>query len=103
MPNPTNNNFLNITGGVTSQLILAMVVFLDGTGVGFTYGGTYSYLVGQAPGNDFSATTGSNLNIPYGQFTFIGFAVPPTDASLTGDASGNLYVNFTVSTVPEPA
>src|SRR5207302_1721325 len=42
LPNPTSNNYLNITGGTTT-ISTGTVVVLDGTGVTFTPGASYSY------------------------------------------------------------
>ncbi|QOV88280.1 beta strand repeat-containing protein [Humisphaera borealis] len=94
LPNPTSNNFLNITGGTTS-ISSGTVLALDGTGGTFSPFATYSYQVGQGAGNqNLSITTPS-------QFVFSNFNVSPASATFTANSAGALYVNITF--VPEPA
>jgi autotransporter-associated beta strand protein len=97
LPNPTSNNFINITGGTTT-VSSGTVIVLDGTGVTFTPGASYSYHVGQgAGGQSFTITNPS-------QFALTNVPADPASLSFTGTATGDLYVNFTAATpVPEPA
>jgi autotransporter-associated beta strand protein len=96
LPNPTSNNYLNITGGTTT-VDGGTVVVLDGTGVTFTPGASYSYHVGQGAGpQSFSIISPS-------QFALVNVPANPATLSFTGTASGDLYVSFTAAAVPEPA
>jgi hypothetical protein len=93
LPNPTSNNFLNITGGTTT-MDPGTLFTVNGTGVSFTPGQSYSYQIASGAGDQ------SALNITnQAQFTAIGFAA--TNFLAAGTAGGAVYVNFTP--VPEPA
>jgi len=94
LPNPTSNNFLNITGG-TTLIDPGAIIRIDGTGVSFTNGSAYSYQVAQGAG-DQSAL---NITSP-AQFVAVGFLADTTAFSLTGNGSGAIFLNFTP--VPEP-
>jgi fibronectin-binding autotransporter adhesin len=92
LPNPTSNNFLNITGGTTT-IDPSTLFTIDGTGVSFSPGQSYSYQIASGAGDQ------SALNITnQAQFTAIGFGA--TGFSAGGTAGGAVYVNFTP--VPEP-
>jgi fibronectin-binding autotransporter adhesin len=104
-PNPTSNNFVNVTAGgltVANPDIPSLRFVIDGTGTAFTLNQAYSYRVGQV-----FATAGVPQDLStvqltgpafQGQFTTVGFTAE--SFSLTGDANGFLYVGFTP--VPEP-
>src|SRR5262249_21351059 len=92
LTNPTNHNYLNVTAGVSS-LDPGMILLVDGTGLTCNASEWYSYKIAQLTGNQ----SGVNITNP-NQFTFVGFSV--LSASLTGDAGGAIYLNFTP--VPEP-
>jgi hypothetical protein len=93
LTNPTNHNYLVVTAGLSS-LDGGMNVVVDGTGQTFDPSVPYSYKVAQLTGDQ------SAINITIlSQFAFVGFSVQ--SASLTGDAGGAIYLNFTP--VPEPA
>jgi hypothetical protein len=96
LPDPTSNSFLNITGG-TTMIGSGTVIVIDGTGATFTPGASYSFLVGQGAGGQSLAITDG------GQFVLENFNASLATISFTGNATGNLYVNFTVVPVPEPA
>jgi autotransporter-associated beta strand protein len=92
LPNPTSNNFLNVTGGTTT-IDPGTVFRIDGTGVAFTLDQPYSYQIASGAGNQ------SGLNITSAaQFVTVGFAA--TSLSVTGNASGAIFLSFTP--VPEP-
>jgi hypothetical protein len=93
---PTNHNYLNIaTGtGATVANLAAQNYTVDGTGVTFVDGATYSYKIMQD-----SAVDTSSLNLAtQSQFTAVGFSA--TNFSLTGDGTGGVYLAFAV--IPEP-
>ena len=94
VPNPTTNNYVNITGGTTT-ISPGTVIVVDGTNA--TIGvGSYSFrIAGGAGAQNFTISNSS-------QFSFINVPADPSSVSLTGDASGTLYLNFT-TVVPEPA
>lgn len=97
LPNPTSNTYINITGGTLSVLpadLSTLRFVIDGTGTTFTPGQAYSYQVLQITGQDLTSFTISNQ----AQFTAIGFTA--SAFSVTGNASGALFVGFTP--VPEP-
>ena len=101
MPNPTNNNYIDIVGSLLPTSLAATATFhftVDGTGSTFIVGQTYSYRVGRFQGPDLAGLGAFNIN-NQSQFTAIGFS-DPTNFSLTGDGLGNIYLN--VSPVPEP-
>ncbi|MFO0808907.1 MAG: autotransporter-associated beta strand repeat-containing protein [Gemmataceae bacterium] len=92
LPNPTSNNFLNITGGTTT-IDVGTLFAIDGSGLSFTVFQPYSYQIAQGAGSQ------AGLNIAtQTQFFPIGFQA--TGFSVTGSAGGAIYVNFTP--VPEP-
>jgi fibronectin-binding autotransporter adhesin len=92
LPNPTNHNYVLVTGG-SSTIDPGMNIVVDGTGLTFTAGVNYSYKVAQLTGNQSAV----NITAP-GQFTFVGFSAQ--SASLTGNATGAIFLDFTP--VPEP-
>ncbi len=94
VPNPTSNNFLNVTGAGNALAVGSnLTVIIDGTGAAFTADQPYSYSVGQSPAGGASVGTGYT-------FTPVGFSLVPGSTSLTTDAT-QVYLNFTP--VPEPA
>lgn len=95
--NPTTNNFVNITTGTTT-IDPAALISVDATNAVFALNSPYSYRI-MAGAGDQQLLLISSL----AQFTFTGFNVDPVSASITGDISGNVYLNFTTSAVPEPA
>ena len=95
LPNPTSNSFITITGGTTTISALTMIT-VDLTGVTIA-DGNYSYQIMSGAGNQ------SGLNITNSsQFNFIGYGGAITNPSLTGNAGGAVFVNFTTA-VPEPS
>jgi autotransporter-associated beta strand protein len=96
LPNPTSNNFLNITGGTFTFGPSNPTVEIDGTGTAFQAGQPYSYRVGQAAGQNLSGLSVTTQS----RFTAVGFAA--SSFALTGDAGGGIYVSFTAAAVPEP-
>jgi fibronectin-binding autotransporter adhesin len=95
LPNPTSNDFLNITGG-TAALDPGMLISIINSGVvSFAPGQSYSYQVLSAP-NDLSGLNITNQ----AQFTPVGFNA--TNFSLTGNPNGVVVLNFVVVPVPEP-
>jgi fibronectin-binding autotransporter adhesin len=95
LPNPTSNNFLDIAGGVAS-IDPGTLITINGAGVSFAQGQSYSYQILRAPATDLSALNITNQ----AQFTAVGFSA--NNFSLTGNSGGAVYVNF-VTPVPEPA
>jgi autotransporter-associated beta strand protein len=94
-PNPTSNNFLNVTvGNVT--IVGGPKVVIDGTGTTFAPGQPYSYQVGQSAGQNLSGLSVTDQSL----FTTVGFTA--SNFALTGDAGGGMYVSFTAAPVPEP-
>lgn len=94
VPNPTSNNFLNVTGtGAVLNIDPAALIAIDGSTATFTLGSPYSYQVGAAP-NDLSGLMINN------QASFIPVGFAATNFSLFGDPSGRVFLNFTP--VPEP-
>jgi autotransporter-associated beta strand protein len=94
LPNPTSNNFLNVTGGVTT-LDPGLHVNIDGTGMTLSPGQTYSFQIAGGAGDQ------SALNITnQSQFSAVGFTGVTTFA-LTGNATGAVFLDIAV--VPEPA
>ena len=89
----TVNNFLLIQGAAT--ISSGMNIAVDGAGATFVGGTSYSYLVGDAT----NSLSGLNITTA-GQFAFSNFNTTVTSVSLTGNASGNIFLNFTA--VPEP-
>jgi hypothetical protein len=74
-----------------------MKVLVNLNNTSFASPSAYSYKVGTG----FAAVPNfSSFNVPNSQFTFTGGSA--TNASLTGDALGNLYLNFTPAPIPEP-
>jgi autotransporter-associated beta strand protein len=96
LPNPTNHNFLNVTGG-SSTIDPNLSVSVTGTGVTLNPGSSYSYRIGSGFGNQ----GGLSVTNP-GQFAVSGFDASGYSISLTGDAGGAVYLNFTPAAVPEP-
>jgi hypothetical protein len=95
VPNPTSNGFIDLTGTLT--LDPSTTVNVIGTGVNFGPTQAYSFQVGR----DSSPLTPFSIN-SLSQFSFTGFNVPPTSASLNGLASGQIYLNIGFTPVPEP-
>ena len=93
LPNPTSNNYLNITSSATIDPSATVIVNVAGL---TTYNVPYSYQIAQSA----SDQSGLNINLD-SQFTF-NVSVISGATSLTGDATGAIYLNFT-PTVPEPA
>jgi autotransporter-associated beta strand protein len=96
IPNPTSNNFLNITAGGLSTNFATIQIVVDGTGTAFNPAASYSYQIALVAGQDQSTI---NVTDP-ARFTPIGF----TDSfhfSLTGDSGGAVFLNM--APVPEPA
>jgi len=93
---PTNHNYLNIASGAgaTVATLVAQNYTVDGTGAGFVDGAAYSYKIMQDSAVDTSALSLVNQS----QFTAVGFS--SSNFSLSGDATGGVYLNFTP--VPEP-
>jgi fibronectin-binding autotransporter adhesin len=91
---PANNGFLIHRPGGSFTFNPGADVVIDGTGVTFTPGQAYSYRVVQT-----GAATGLTFTDP-ARFQPIGF-----DASgfSLNESGGVLYLNFTVTPVPEPA
>jgi fibronectin-binding autotransporter adhesin len=92
LPNPTSNNFLNVTGGTTA-IDAGTQIQIDGTGTAFTLNSSYSYRVGTLAGNPSFTINNQSL------FSTVGFTA--SSFSLVADGSGALVLNFTP--VPEPA
>ena len=95
LPNPTSNNFINITSG-TLTLDPAIQIVVNGTGTAFNPSQTYSYQVGAVTGQNLSALSITNQS----QFTAVGFS-DPFNFALTGNSGGAVFL--TMSPVPEPA
>jgi autotransporter-associated beta strand protein len=95
LPNPTNHGFVTTDG--TVSLTSGLTFEIDGTGLMFTVGQTYSYQIGQLNGWPGGQQTLSN---PAG-FSTIGFAATGLSATVT--SAGAVFVNFTAAPVPEPA
>ncbi|HEY1377746.1 MAG TPA: autotransporter-associated beta strand repeat-containing protein, partial [Gemmataceae bacterium] len=95
VPSPTSNSFLDVTGPLT--LSGGTTIDVIGTGVTFDPAQSYSFQVGQ----DSPSATPFSIN-SLGQFTFTGFNAVPTSASLNGLATGQVYLNFAFTPVPEP-
>jgi autotransporter-associated beta strand protein len=91
IPNPTSNNFLDVTVG---PLVLDGKLIVDGTGTAFTPGTRYSYQLARVGGQDMSTLDVTDQS----RFSTIGFDA--TDFRLSGDASGAVFLSFTP--VPEP-
>jgi autotransporter-associated beta strand protein len=105
IPNPTSNNFVDITNGglnVAQPDIPTLQFVINGTGTTFAIEQAYSYRVGRVFNNgqpeDLSAVQLSSTLFP-NMFSAVGFQA--TNFTLSGDTQGNLYVGFTP--VPEPA
>jgi fibronectin-binding autotransporter adhesin len=94
VPNPTNINFVNLTGGAFTFDSTAINLAVNGAGTTFTTGQSYSYQIAQVAGQNFSTLDIVNP----AQFTNIGFT--PAVESLTGNSSGAVFLNITP--VPEP-
>jgi hypothetical protein len=95
-PNPSSNNFINVTFGLIS-IVGGPKVVIDGTGTTFQPGQPYSYqVIGQSSGQSLSGVNVTDQSL----FTTIGFTA--SNFSLTGDAGGAIYLSFTTTPVPEP-
>jgi autotransporter-associated beta strand protein len=90
--NPANNGYLVQTAGTFTFDASANVV-IDATGMSFTLGQPYSYLVGQS-----SAAVGLNVT-DQTRFQTIGFT--GNTFGLAADGTGAIFLTFTP--VPEPA
>ncbi|MCE9561794.1 MAG: autotransporter-associated beta strand repeat-containing protein [Planctomycetes bacterium] len=91
--NGSNNNLLASVGAFSFDP--AAKITLDGTGSTFTIGQAYSYKIATGAGD----TSGLNI-IDQTRLSTIGFNA--NSFSLTGDAGGDVFVNFTAAPVPEP-
>ena len=89
---PTNHNYLQVNG--STFINSGMNVIVDVTGLTFEQEKLYSYKVAQF-GDDQSGVA-----IPTAQFTFVGLPNGVFSASLNGNSSGALFLNFTPA--PEP-
>lgn len=96
LPDPTSNNYINITSGILNANPANIHIVVDGGGNPFDPLLTYSYQIGQVNGQNLSGLLVSNQS----QFTPIGFSEPHS-FSLTGNSAGAVFLN--VSPVPEPA
>jgi autotransporter-associated beta strand protein len=94
LPNPTSNNFVHVTNGGLNANPANLHFLVDGTGTAWSLHQAYSYQIGLVVGEDLSLVNITNPS----QFTFVGFVA--NSVSLTGDAGGAIYLNFTP--VPEP-
>jgi hypothetical protein len=92
---PTTNDFLSVTAGALN-IDPGTVFIVDGTGVPFVPGQSYSYRVAQAPGQNLSGLT---IDDP-SQFLTVGFT--PTSLWISGDVGGTVYLNLVTTPVPEP-
>ena len=91
LPNPANNNFIDVTGGTIDWNNANFVI--DGTGTSFTLNSPYSYQIAR------QGTSLTSLNIlDQSRFSTVGFVA--SSFSVTGDSNGVAYLNFTP--VPEP-
>lgn len=88
-----NNTLLAITGGTTT-IDAGTKFVIDGTGVSFTNNSNYSYRIATGAGDQHLL----NIN-DQALFSTTGFSAQAF--SVTGDVSGNIYLNF--QPVPEPA
>jgi autotransporter-associated beta strand protein len=95
LPNPTSNNFINVTGG-SSAIDAGTNFIIDVTGQNFLHNRNYSYQIATVVGDM------SGLNITnQAQFVDIGLITPDATYSITGGAGGQIYLN--IHPVPEPA
>jgi autotransporter-associated beta strand protein len=98
IPNPTNNNFINLFGGFNPTGDTSTYQFvIDGTGSTFNPIESYSYQVALSNGQDVSFINLTSQS----QFTTVGFDGSPFVFSLTGNSLGAVYLN--IAPVPEPA
>jgi hypothetical protein len=95
IPNPTNNNFIDMQASTSFSLDPQTQFIVDATGTDFDPLNSYSYRIGRV---------NQNLNLlsitDQAQFTTIGFT-DSFDFSITGDGAGVLYLNI-FQPVPEP-
>jgi hypothetical protein len=91
----SNNNLLTILGLGSLTVDNNTRFVIDGTGAGFSTSQTYSYQIGQAP-NNLSSLNITNQSL----FSTIGFNAADHIFSLTGNASGAVFLN--IVPVPEP-
>ncbi|MGL6073864.1 MAG: beta strand repeat-containing protein [Fimbriiglobus sp.] len=94
IPDPTNHNFLEVTGGTFTFDSLSNIR-VDLTGTPMNLGETYSYQILQNGSSNLSSINITDL----ARFQFVGIG-GATSPSLVGDATGKLILNFTP--VPEP-
>ncbi len=98
VPNPTSNNFLNITGinpdPGSLEFDIGGKIVIDGTGTSFVYNEKYSYQIAHSVGQDLSTLDVTDQSA----FSTIGFDAK--DFHLFGNSSGAVFLNFTP--VPEP-
>src|SRR4029078_12139382 len=95
LPNPTTNNFLNVTGGATT-LDLSSLLTINRAAASFAAGPCHNYQIVGGAGDQSGLTINNQA-----QFTPIGFAA--NNFSLTGNAAGAVFLNFTATPVPETA
>jgi autotransporter-associated beta strand protein len=97
------HNFLSVTGETTVDKLTgdalnltSMRIVIDGTNQTFTSGQSYSYKIATFAGSDLStlASDPSQFSANFSNVDDFAF-------SLTGDSSGNVYLN--IVPVPEPA
>ena len=111
--NPLNNNYLHVTGSLIPYSLFnggpdefnTFRFIIDGTGTTFAQGQSYSYQVGQIDFNLIGILLG-DITIGAGageqaQFSTVGLA-NASDFSWTLTTEGDVFLNFTVSPVPEP-
>jgi autotransporter-associated beta strand protein len=97
IPNPDNNNFIDIGGSFLPLGDTATYQFVvDGTGATFNPNQSYSYQVGRVA----TDVVGPFVLNNQAQFSAIGFT-DPFVFSLTGNGLGAVYLN--IAPVPEPA
>ena len=97
LPNPTSNNFINVTGGGLAANPAGINFAIDLNGLFFTNQLIYSYQIGTVVGQDLDAVNITNQS----QFSVIGLTAPSATYSVTGGPAGQLYLN--IAPVPEPA
>lgn len=99
IPDPTNHTFLDLSGGGANTVAIApnTLFEVDGTGANFVPGQRYSYAIGRVAASDELVNGPLNFTTQ-SQFTAVGFQA--TDFSVTSNAGGTIFLNFTP--VPEP-
>ena len=89
-----SSNFLSITSG--ASIDPGTKFFIDGTGATFNPASAYQFQIASGAGDQ------SLLNIgTQSQFSGIGFTTSDYNFSVTGNSTGDVFVNFVP--VPEPA